>query len=316
MLTLLISFAATVASAPLVRRSMTNIGVVDRPNHRSSHTRVTPRGGGLACLVGVATAIVIGSIATGFRPPWTAVFVSMILCAVGYLDDRHNLPPLPRLTAQVIAGAAVGAAVGGLPWATAGVVVVPFIVNMVNFMDGINGITGLHVGWWGLVALWLGARHGVPSLAVIGALCAGCGAGFLPSNFPHARLFLGDAGSYLFGGLLAAGILYGGANLPNPALVLAPLVLYVVDTVSTLVRRIYSGAPLMTAHRDHIYQQLTGSLHYSHPTIALGMLVISVLISLAWFTVAAAGLVTTVLASVFYFNATRILPASPVHTEG
>lgn len=315
MLTLLISFVGTLVSAPLVRRSMTRLGVVDRPNHRSSHTAVTPRGGGLACLVG-ATAAVVTSVAAGVLGlPWAAIGAAVGLCAVGYLDDQHSLPAAPRLLAQAGAGAAIGAAAGGAWWAVIGAVVVPFIVNVVNFMDGINGITGLHVGWWGVFVLWLGTRDGLPALAFMGALCAGSALGFLPANFPHATMFLGDAGSYLFGGLLAAGVLYGGASLSRPTVVVIPLTLYLVDTVSTLIRRLLSRAPLMTAHRDHVYQQLTSRLGYSHACVALTMAGASVVITTAWAVLPGAGLAVALTASVIYLSAPRLLPAAKIRTE-
>lgn len=315
MLTVLISFAGTLVSAPWVRRSMTRLGVVDRPNHRSSHTAVTPRGGGLACLVGATAAVVASVAARGLGLPWAAIGAAVGLCAVGYLDDRRSLPAVPRLLIQASAGVAMGAAAGGASWAVIGAVVVPFIVNVVNFMDGINGITGLHVGWWGLFVLWLGTRDGLPTLAFVGALCAGSALGFLPANFPHAKMFLGDAGSYLLGGLLAAGVLYGGANLSRPALVLIPLTLYLADTVSTLARRLLTRAPLMTAHRNHVYQQLTSQLGYSHACVALTMVGTSVVITTAWTLLPAAGLVVALTASVIYFNAPRLLPAAKIRTE-
>lgn len=313
-LTVIASFGATLVSAPVVRRSMVSIGVLDRPNHRSSHTTVTPRGGGLACLVGVVAAVLVSLLLTDVDPPWTAVVAAVGLCVVGYADDRNSLPALPRLLAQVAAGVAVGAAAGGFWWAAAGAVVVPVIVNVVNFMDGINGITGLHVGWWGIVALWVGLRQETPALAILGALCAGCALGFLPLNFPRATMFLGDSGSYLFGGLLAAGVLYSGTSSGDQALVVLPLTLYLVDTVWTLLRRFRSGANVFEAHRDHVYQQMSGPMGYPHAAVALGMVAISIVVTVAWGFLPAIGAIAVATSSILYLNAARLMQTTNLRT--
>lgn len=297
----------TFAAAPLVRALMLRQGMLDIPNHRSSHSLVTPRGGGLACLLGVVTAAIVTAL-IGREVPWVAVAAATVLGIVGYADDRGSLPALPRLLAQGAAGAAVGAAVGGLWWALLGVIVVPGVVNMVNFMDGINGITGLHVGLWGVTALWLGSRQQVFALIVLGAVAAGSSLGFLPWNMPRARLFLGDAGSYLMGGLVGAGIIYGVHHSVSTALVLAPMTLYFVDTAVTLIRRALDGAPLLEAHREHIYQQLTSGAGYPHVAVSLTMVALSAIITGAWLLHPVVGAAFTVTISAVYLCSVQILP--------
>jgi len=316
LVTVLVSFGATLVSSPLVRRSMIRNGVLDKPNHRSSHTLVTPRGGGLACLVGVVAALLVGLLLADIHPPWTAVIAAVGLCAVGYRDDRHSLPAIPRLLAQMIAGAAIGSAAGGVWWAVGGTAIVPLVVNVINFMDGINGITGLHVGWWGMIALWAGLLHQTLALAFLGALCIGCALGFLPTNFPGATMFLGDSGSYLFGGLIAAGVIYAGATSGDLVLVAAPLTLYLVDTACTLLRRLRSHAPLMEAHRDHVYQHISGPLGYSHAAVALGMITMSIVITVAWVILPAVGIAAAAGGSIFYLNAVRLMHALSLRTGG
>lgn len=312
MTALLVSCAVTFGAAPFVRRLMLHNGVLDIPNHRSSHTLVTPRGGGLACLLGVVTAAIVAA-STGREVPWVALLAAVVLGAVGYADDRRTLPAVPRLLAQVAVGVAVGAAAGGLLWALAGAVALPVTVNIVNFMDGINGITGLHVGLWGVTALLLGSHQHISALIVIGAVAAGSSLGFLPWNVPVAKLFLGDVGSYLLGGLVGAGIIYGVRHSVYPALVVAPMTLYLVDTAVTLLRRALHGASLMEAHREHVYQQLTSVAGYSHAAVSLGMAALGAVITGAWLLHPAVGAGVTTIISAVYLCAMRIVPQR--HTE-
>jgi len=305
---LVVSFAVTLASVPLIRRLMLHTRLLDVPNHRSSHTFATPRGGGIACLLGVLSAAVIVA-ALGRQVPCVALMAAAGLGIIGFADDHRSLPAVPRLLAQSLAGMAVGTAVGGFWWAGVGAVVLPMVVNMINFMDGINGITGLHVGLWGLTAFWVGSQHGVSSLIVLGAVAAGSSLGFLPWNAPRAKIFLGDVGSYLMGGLVGAGILYGGAHGTSTALVLAPMTLYFVDTVATLLRRVRRGAPVLEAHREHIYQQLTSDAGYPHVAVSVGVVVLAAMITGAWLLHPAVGAVATVFISVLYLCAMRIVPS-------
>ncbi|NYF97383.1 UDP-N-acetylmuramyl pentapeptide phosphotransferase/UDP-N-acetylglucosamine-1-phosphate transferase [Janibacter cremeus] len=149
---------------------------------------------------------------------------------------------------------AAGATLGGTGWdrvlsgvATAG------IVNVTNFMDGINGISSLTGLVWGVNALTL-SRTG-SDLSIIGALVAGGSTGFLPHNAPRARLFLGDVGSYALGGAFAAGVL-SRPSLPERQQAAAPLLLYGLDAAQALAHRYRTDQPLGVAHRDHVYQQL------------------------------------------------------------
>jgi UDP-N-acetylmuramyl pentapeptide phosphotransferase/UDP-N-acetylglucosamine-1-phosphate transferase len=257
----LVSFGATYAAAPLVRRALVRRGALDIPNHRSSHTEPVPRGGGIACLIGVAAGIA----ATGRQsaiPPRTMLAVAA-LAATGLADDRlGHVSPITRLAIQGSAGLAMSPdlALAALsPVGTAGV------VNVVNFMDGINGITGSTAAVWGASTLIAGRRQLDPTLQTLGAVTAGAGLGFIPWNAPKADLFLGDVGSYLFGGLCAAGITHAwGRGSRQGWLVAAPLLPYAVDASQALVRRAWRGAPLPEAHREHIYQRLVDEQGLSH----------------------------------------------------
>jgi UDP-N-acetylmuramyl pentapeptide phosphotransferase/UDP-N-acetylglucosamine-1-phosphate transferase len=260
---------------------MLSHGVVDVPNHRSSHSVPTPLGGGLACLTGVAVALFVARLLSQ-EVPWVLIGGAVILAAVGFADDHGGLSAIPRLGAQIAVGAVMGYSVGGGWWFLVAVLVVAVSVNAINFMDGINGITSLNVGLWGLTALVVGLTHNIGALVVIGSVVAGAALGFLPWNAPVAKLFLGDVGSYLLGGLVSAGILLGVAHGAPIALLVAPLSLYVVDTGTVLMKRLLTGKSLLEAHRDHVYQRLVSHAGMSHIMVAGFTVVLALVITLAW----------------------------------
>jgi UDP-N-acetylmuramyl pentapeptide phosphotransferase/UDP-N-acetylglucosamine-1-phosphate transferase len=277
----LVSFAVAMAAAPLVLRVMLQRGVLDIPNHRSSHIIPVPRGGGIACLAGVLAGLALAS--TRHQDvPWLAVSGAVLLAIVGFADDRGALAAAPRLAAQVAVGVLVGVTVGGGWWIVAGMICIPVVVNVVNFMDGINGITSLNIAAWGFVAMAVGyTQHQLP-LMVIGAVTAGSTTAFLPWNAPVARLFLGDVGSYLLGALVGIGLLIGASRTPSVVVLLAPLSIYLADTGTVLLRRALSGEHLMTAHRQHVYQRLVSEAGMSHSAVAALTMVLASVITLAW----------------------------------
>lgn len=277
----LVSVAATLIAAPFVRRLMLGRGIVDVPNHRSSHATPVPRGGGLACLVGTAVAIVVAH-AQGRGVPWLLFLAGAFLSVVGFADDRGDVSAIPRLAAQIAAGALMGWAVGGGWWIGLGGIVVPAVVNVVNFMDGINGITSFSMICWAVTAFVVGHRQAIPMLSLVGALAAGSALGFLPWNIPKARLFLGDAGSYLFGALAAAGLLIGWSSGAPVVVLAAPFSLYFIDTSTVLAKRALRGDSLFQAHREHVYQRLTTESGLSHTLVSLAVASLSALITLSW----------------------------------
>lgn len=295
-----VSLMVTFVASPGVRWLMLHRGIIDVPNHRSSHVRPTPRGGGLACLLGVLASLAL-AYATGRAVPWVAAIAAIGLGLVGFADDRFDLAPPLRLGAQVAAGALMGAGAGGGWLVAAGAVIAPVVVNVVNFMDGINGITSLSAGVWGATAWIVGMLAGVEAVWVIGAATAGAAIGFLPWNAPNARLFLGDVGSYLFGGLIAAGIVVGLATHASSVVLCAPLALYLADTGTVLIRRARRGDPLMVAHREHAYQRLTRDLQLPHVVVSLLVSGLAGLAVTAWALTpeTVAGVVTLLLCGVY-----------------
>ena len=231
----------------------------DAPNARSLHQRPTPRTGGLAIISG----IVVGWSALAWRsgmPEWlpTVAIAAALVAIVSFLDDLLDLSPAIRLPAHLLAAAIVVAGGALPPWgAIAGGLLLAWMLNLYNFMDGMDGFAG-GMSVAGFLALaWAGWQAGDASFAIAAGVVAGASAGFLFFNFPPARIFMGDVGSATLG-LLAGALSWQGwrAGLFSwwfPLLVFSP---FVVDATVTLVRRILRGERIWQAHRSHYYQRL------------------------------------------------------------
>lgn len=257
-------------------------GLVDQPGERRSHVQPTPRGGG----IGIAMAWLLACGLAGARGwwPWPlagAAFAGgLLVAAAGYADDHRHLSAWWRLLVHVAAGAlvALGLAVAGAsPWLWLGALAgVPVMVNVWNFMDGIDGIATTHalVASLAIAALAAAGPGAAPAVAPALLLAAAC-LGFLPFNFPRARIFMGDVGSGLLGFALAVLVLLllapaEPARMPG-LLVLAvlPLSAFLVDATLTLGRRIVMREQWWTPHVAHAYQRLAARTG-SHVPVTLG----------------------------------------------
>jgi UDP-N-acetylmuramyl pentapeptide phosphotransferase/UDP-N-acetylglucosamine-1-phosphate transferase len=278
-----------------------------RPNARSSHTKPTPQGGGVAVVVAVIIALaVLGATA----PQGRAVLDDLIplggavvlLTLVGAVDDVFTVAVLPRLALQAVAVLVVVTtmptdlrAVPLLPlWVerAAEVLAGVWCVNLVNFMDGIDWMTvaeTLPVAASTFVFAVLGAApaaNGLVGLALAGAIL-----GFAPFNRPVARLFLGDVGSLPIGlilfwlllGLAGSGYLVAALLLP---------LYYVADTTITLFGRMVRGERIAEAHRSHFYQVAT-TRGFSVMAVVRGVFAVNIVLAVlaAWSIRAASTLV-------------------------
>jgi UDP-N-acetylmuramyl pentapeptide phosphotransferase/UDP-N-acetylglucosamine-1-phosphate transferase len=270
----LISTAAALAVA-------LRFGIVDTPNHRSSHSRPTARAGGVALLLSAGLAVSINAPPRGLPP---SLFVgAAAIAAIGLIDDIRGVRASIRLCVHL--AAAVGATLGGglvirdvdplvIQPVLLGAAAIPLTVlwlvgatNAYNFMDGINGIASLQAvaAGGGLAALFL-QRRDVGGAAVAVAL-AGAAAGFLPWNFPKARIFMGDVASgtlgFLFGVLVVRAVV-DGESFFSASLVLLP---FWADAGVTLIRRALRRERIFEAHRTHFYQRLI-RLRWPHAAVS------------------------------------------------
>ncbi|ROZ63015.1 glycosyltransferase family 4 protein [Kocuria soli] len=286
------AFVLSVLLPFLVKPLLTRWGVVDIPNERSSHTRTVIRGMGLAVAIAVVVVqlagVLTGTVATDRSIALTVLAGTAACAALGWTEDFKGVSVRVRLLAQVLIGGGCAAvlvwAIGTTPlwWIVCTVAVVVY-VNVANFMDGVNGISGLHGVVVGLLYAWAGACNDLPWMMVAALVVAGAFAGFLPWNLTRGAVFLGDVGSYLLGGaiiLIAVAAFLAGVYVEY---LLPPLSVYLADTSWTLLRRIRAGEPWWRPHRQHTYQRLTdvGFSHVASSLVVAGTTVLVSLITLA-----------------------------------
>ena len=240
-----------------------------RPNARSSHHIPTPQGGGLAVLLVTYAVFLLSFLIIGAELTPSSILgmicTSFGLLVIGGIDDIKPLPALPRFLLQC---ALIATTVLYLPdearllpnaiplvleHCLIGLALVWF-VNLVNFMDGIDLITAAEMlPVWSVILIVATLSHDLPlqilSLCVIGALI-----GFVPFNWPVARLFLGDIGSLPLG-LMSGWALLQFAYHTSLLLALIPALYYLSDSTLTLIRRLLQGEKIWQAHRSHFYQR-------------------------------------------------------------
>ncbi|EPL04245.1 glycosyltransferase family 4 protein [Pseudomonas sp. CF161] len=269
-------FFAGVALASLwltwvLRRYALARSLMDIPNGRSSHTVPTPRGGGVAIVLSFLLTLPFLAFAVEVPLPvvWALTGAGGLIAVVGFLDDHGHIAARWRLLAHFLAAGWALLWLGGLPaiklfgadislgWlghALAAFYLV-WLLNLYNFMDGIDGIASVEAICTCLGACliyWLtGNEHLIwsPLLLAMAVL------GFLYWNFPPARIFMGDAGSGFLGIIL--GVLSLQAAWSSPQFLWVWLILlgvFIVDATFTLIRRLVRGDKVYEAHRSHGYQ--------------------------------------------------------------
>jgi Fuc2NAc and GlcNAc transferase len=279
--------------------------MIDTPNERSSHSKPTPRGGGMTIVIVYLLLLLYLLTETGsFQSVVIALGGSgLIIGLVGSLDDHGHVAARWRLLAH-FSGAAwalfwlpgvpplhlLGVTLT-LPWIVypLAALFLVWLLNLYNFMDGIDGIASIEamtVCVGGALIFWL---LGFPAQMVLPLALAASVAGFLVWNFPPARIFMGDAGSGFLG--MALGVLTLVAALIEPQLLWSWLILlgvFIVDATYTLIRRLARGDKVYEAHRSHAYQY--ASRHYgAHLPVTLAVFAINVIWLLPWAVVVAHG---------------------------
>ena len=285
---LVVSFALTALALRVLRRG----GILDHPNPRSSHARPTPRGGGLAVMATVALGWILvaslpdftalAALDLGARPAPLVLGFALALALLSWLDDLADLALALRLGAQVLAVAAgltllpdEGLVLGGVVplWADRALAGVAWLwfVNLYNFMDGIDGLSGVETAAIGLgvcvVVLVAGAD---PALAAEALVLGAAMLGFLWWNRPPARIFLGDVGSIPLGYLVGWLLLSLAASGQWAAAALLPAY-YLGDATVTLLRRLGRGAPVWRAHAEHFYQHAARAIGHARVVGAIAL---------------------------------------------
>jgi UDP-N-acetylmuramyl pentapeptide phosphotransferase/UDP-N-acetylglucosamine-1-phosphate transferase len=233
--------------------------ILDKPNKRSLHDKLIPRIGGVATLL----SIMVGWILIGFArglPGFLsiALFPLVIVGLISFLDDQRGISPFVRLLAQGVAAAWLVLHIPGEWLLLVGVwFAVVWMINLYNFMDGIDGLAGgmaiIGFGALGLIA-WL---NGHQLYSIYAWVVMAAASGFMVLNFPPARIFMGDIGSASLGLLVSIFWLWGVQekvfSFWTPLLIFSP---FIVDATVTLLRRAYCGERVWEAHCSHYYQYL------------------------------------------------------------
>lgn len=312
LLLLLAVFLLTWSLTWLLRRYALARQLLDVPNARSSHSLPTPRGGGVSfVLCGIGCVLLLGS--------WSLIdYASMLALAgagavvavVGFVDDHRHIAARWRLLVHVLAvvwmlwwfAAALPVSVLGLtlPLGIAGyafsLLLLVWLLNLYNFMDGIDGIASVEaicVLLGGALLYWL-TGHSQQLLLPL-ALAAAV-AGFLCWNLPPARIFMGDAGSG-FLGIMLGGLMLQAA-LTEPALLWSWLIMlgvFMVDATVTLLHRWWRGERVSQAHRSHAYQ-FAARAWGSHGRVTGVVLLLNLLWLWPWALLVAVDLVDGLLA--------------------
>ncbi len=280
----------------VVRKYTIAQAMIDRPVERSSHSVPTPRGGGLAITLVLLATIAGVWIFAGISNKVFAALGggTLVIAWIGWLDDRRGTPPIVR--AGVHAAAAVWAVawLGGFPKVCLGgsavdlgilgsllaVVGLMWSTNLYNFMDGIDGIAGVQgmcVGFFGGILLLLAGQWGLAAVTI--AISGSC-AGFLYWNRTPARIFMGDVGScslgYVFGAMAVASENLGAVPVVYWAVLAA---VFVFDATVTLTFRLIAGHSWKSAHRDHAYQRATQA-GLTHMQVSVGVLLLNIVLGL------------------------------------
>lgn len=262
--------------------------MIAQPGERQSHQVATPTGGGL----GLIFSIVLTSLCLQLFFPlpefwWQQMLPGILLLAiVGWRDDKLSVSSLLRLLVQF----AVSLWLLGFGWLqvslsdvglfASAIVAMIWLMNLYNFMDGSNGMAGFQGVFTGLIMAVLFQSGGQYAMALIALIVAAACAGFLPLNFPNARVFMGDVASVPLGFIFAAfavyGIKTGSLSLLQSILIMS---VFIVDATLTLFARVLGGERWYTAHAQHVYQRFI-TIGWSHRKILVVYQVINVILVL------------------------------------
>jgi UDP-N-acetylmuramyl pentapeptide phosphotransferase/UDP-N-acetylglucosamine-1-phosphate transferase len=278
------SFLYTIFAAGLLGWGLTGLvlaaaehtRLVAEPTDRGLHTTPTPVGGGLGLIGG---ALIVWTVLDRAAPPlgWPVLSALGLLAAVSWIDDRKPQPPVLRFAAQALAVALI---LWHIPVSLRVLPELPlelerfglligwmWMINLTNFMDGIDGIAGMEavaigIGYTLVSRLTPGSAQLLGHLPELAMMLAAAAAGYLVWNWAPARIFMGDVGAIPLGLLFGLLVLDLAVRGQWAAALILPLY-FLADTTITLLARLRRGAKPWQAHREHAYQHavLAGMSH-------------------------------------------------------
>ena len=302
MTTYIIIFVLLLVAELVYFRIADKCNIIDKPNQRSSHSTIVLRGGGIIFMIGAW----VWSAFFGFDYPWFLAGLTLV-AGVSFVDDIHSLPDSVRLVAQFAAAAMAFYQLDILHWDMWWIVLVALIVyvgatNVINFMDGINGITA---GYALAVLVPLGLLNTnyrelatnlttnyssivssdgvfVDQSLIVAAIIAAvvfCIFNFRPKG--KAKCFAGDVGSIGIAFIML--FLLGNVIIKTGDITwLIFLLVYGVDGCLTIIHRIMLHENLGEAHRKHAYQIMANELKIGHVKVTLLYMAMQLVVSLGF----------------------------------
>lgn len=264
--------------------------IVDRPNERTLHQGVVPRGGGLV----IVAALLLGLLLCTFFSGQSLFFGTLTLlmfswATLSWVDDNRDLSPRLRLFIQLFLATITILAFGwvenilsiklawfGLALSLVGIV---WMANLYNFMDGIDGLAGsqsvvasITLSFWFYIS-------GASFLALLCLVLSASSYGFVLRNWRPAQIFMGDVGSITLGAFFGTLIIIGVSRYDMSVLSFVSLfAVFIVDASVTILRRASRGEKIWLPHRQHYYQRLA-TAGYDHSKIVLAAVCLMVLCS-------------------------------------
>ena len=290
-------FACSVLLTTLIRKYAISRQIVDIPNQRSSHTQVTPRGGGVSILISFSLSLLILFFYDNIELNTFLAFFfgGLVVGAIGFLDDHQDIQAVWRLIVHFLAALWAIYWIGGhyvvdlqdgilqhgVYADLAAIFIIVWLLNLYNFMDGIDGIASIEAittANFAAILIYMNSPIGEDGydyilllLILIASVC-----GFLVWNWPPAKIFMGDGGSSYLGYLFALfAIATAVANIMSIWAWFILLGVFIVDATFTLFSRIVQGERWYEAHRSHAYQ-IAARKWNSHCRVTVAVLFINI----------------------------------------
>lgn len=300
-------FSCSYLLTRFLKNQSAKINLIDIPNARSSHVRATPRGGGLSFVVCFLSALPILYYYNFLQFNFFLAYLiaGILISLLGFYDDIKNLSAKSRLIVQALAALSVLVCLNGFPAVTImdfttsklalnifGMLFIMWMVNLYNFMDGIDAIASLEAicVCFSLVVVYYLTNH--HELIIFPLILASIVAGFLAWNLPPAKIFMGDVGSGFLGlifSILAVQSAIADSKFFSVFLIL--LAVFIIDTTLTLLDRIIHNKNFFEAHCSHLYQNL--AKHYNkHNKVNFLILLINIFWLLPWAIFVALGYIS------------------------
>jgi len=273
MMLMTLSFLCGLIGSILIDRFGGKVGLIDIPNERSSHEKPTPRGGGIGIWLSFMLAVF-------FSDTKEIVFIVFagIVGMIGFIEDIFTIPAKYRLLGHVAVTCVIVVLFFKTPVSTGTlslfifwIIFIAGTANFFNFMDGINGIAGLTgIVGFGLMAFFAYFLKGETYIGLVCMILLFSCLGFLPFNFPKARIFMGDVGSVLLGFVFAGFVAKMSTNLSTFLCLVMFLCTFYADPIVTIFYRWRRRENLTHAHRGHLYQYMSNELKIPHWKVSLG----------------------------------------------